>query len=172
MGQHACSGIVCCPDVARRKYDGQTVAHRQDFKGVMRRRPRGKRLDIMDAIVPGFGVRVTDKADEKGKAAQCTFILVARFPGFDTPGPARYWRIWKTFPWTRLETRPASGTNSSAEEWTPSKRKVKERAIEQERRDNTFEFVAEEFIKRHLKGPTKSRCLREGNSQGIDWTLG
>ena len=43
--------------------------------------PKGQRKDYMDAIVPGFGIRVTDKADDKGKAAQKTFVLVARYPG-------------------------------------------------------------------------------------------
>src|SRR5215207_3973381 len=49
--------------------------------------PPGKRIDHMDALVPGFGVRVTDRADEKGRAAQRTFILLTRYPG--TPNPAR-----------------------------------------------------------------------------------
>ena len=47
--------------------------------------PAGKRLDVMDAVVPGFGVRVTDKVDEKGRAAQRTFILVTRYPGSSNP---------------------------------------------------------------------------------------
>jgi integrase len=46
---------------------------------------KGKRIDHMDAVVPGFGVRVTDKVDEKGRAAQRTFILVARYPGSTNP---------------------------------------------------------------------------------------
>jgi hypothetical protein len=38
----------------------------------------GERYDIMDDLVTGFGVRVTDKA-------QKTFILVARYPGSSNP---------------------------------------------------------------------------------------
>ena len=34
----------------------------------------GKRYDVINALVPGFGVRVTDKA-------HLTFILAGRFPG-------------------------------------------------------------------------------------------
>ena len=42
--------------------------------------PKGKTLDHMDSIVPGFGVRVS----ETGRR---TFVLVARFPG--SPHPTR-----------------------------------------------------------------------------------
>ena len=34
----------------------------------------GTRYDVMDLVVPGFGIRVTDRG-------QRTFILIARFPG-------------------------------------------------------------------------------------------
>ncbi len=40
--------------------------------------PAGKRYDIMDAAVPGFGIRVTDKGVK-------TFVLVARYPGSSNP---------------------------------------------------------------------------------------
>jgi hypothetical protein len=43
--------------------------------------PKGARVDWMDTIVLKFGVRVTDKADDKGRATSRTFILVDRFPG-------------------------------------------------------------------------------------------
>lgn len=117
--------------------------------------PQGKRLDIMDAIVPGFGVRVTDKSDDKGKAAQCTFILVARFPGFDNPARRAIGEYGKI----SLEQ-----ARDKAREWhelirkgiDPRQKEEKERDVEQERRDNTFKFVAEEFIKRHLKGQRRA----------------
>ena len=38
----------------------------------------GKRCDVMDADVRGFGVRVTDKG-------QRTFVLIARYPGSTNP---------------------------------------------------------------------------------------
>lgn len=40
--------------------------------------PNGKRMDVMDSIVPGFGVRVTDSGHK-------SFILLARYPGSDNP---------------------------------------------------------------------------------------
>jgi len=36
--------------------------------------PKGERYQVMDALVPGFGVRVTDKGVR-------TYILQARYPG-------------------------------------------------------------------------------------------
>ncbi len=40
--------------------------------------PKGKRYQVMDTLVPGFGVRVTDKAVK-------TYIFQARFPGSVNP---------------------------------------------------------------------------------------
>jgi integrase len=42
--------------------------------------PKGKRLLVWDALVPGFAVRVTDKG-------QRSFVLVARYPGSQNPAP-------------------------------------------------------------------------------------
>jgi hypothetical protein len=41
--------------------------------------PQGTRYQIMDAQVPGFGVRVTDTGNR-------TFILRTRYPGRASPG--------------------------------------------------------------------------------------
>src|SRR5260370_8435502 len=40
--------------------------------------PKGKRYQVMDTLVPGFGGRVTDKAVK-------TYIFQARFPGSVNP---------------------------------------------------------------------------------------
>src|SRR5256885_1895981 len=42
--------------------------------------PAGKRRIVWDALVPGFGVRVTDR----GKRS---FVLVTRYPGNGNPAP-------------------------------------------------------------------------------------
>ena len=39
---------------------------------------KGKRYDVMDTDVPGFGVRVTE-------IGQKSFILIARYPGSSNP---------------------------------------------------------------------------------------
>jgi len=43
----------------------------------------GKRYEVMDAIVPGLGVRVTERVT--GAEATKTFVLVARYPGSTNP---------------------------------------------------------------------------------------
>jgi len=40
--------------------------------------PEGERYQVMDAIVPSFGVRVTDRGHK-------TFIMKTRFPGHANP---------------------------------------------------------------------------------------
>jgi integrase len=45
----------------------------------------GKRYIVWDAQLPHFGVRVTDRADEEGKAAVRTFVVVKRVPGQRDP---------------------------------------------------------------------------------------
>lgn len=46
----------------------------------------GKRVIHMDAVVPGFGIRVSDKSTKENIGA---FVLVARFPGSPNPVPRR-----------------------------------------------------------------------------------
>ena len=41
-------------------------------------KPEGKRYDVMDTDVPGFGVRVSE-------TGQRTFVLIARYPGSSNP---------------------------------------------------------------------------------------
>ena len=53
--------------------------------------PRGQRVEVFDARLPGFGIRISDAKDadpaRRGKAGKITFILYARFaPG---AAPAR-----------------------------------------------------------------------------------
>jgi len=43
---------------------------------------KGKRYDVMDSIVPPFGIRVTDKG-------HLSYILAARFPGLSALHPQR-----------------------------------------------------------------------------------
>jgi len=104
--------------------------------------PQGRRYEVMDENLSGFGVRVTDK----GKR---TFILLARYPGSDNPTRravgeypsdslaeahkrARKWRDWL-----------GEGKDPKHEEQTI-------RLAEARRRADTFDTVAEHYIKRVL----------------------
>ena len=50
---------------------------------------KGKRYELWDTKIPGFGVRVNDETDRarKGKAGRISFVLYTRFPG--SPHPSR-----------------------------------------------------------------------------------
>jgi integrase len=98
----------------------------------------GRRYELLDTLVPGFGVRVTDKGLR-------TFILKTRYPGSDHPTR----RAVGEYPSMSLEA-----AREKASEW----RKLIKRAVdpavvaEQERqaklrqREKTFAAVAEKFI--------------------------
>lgn len=105
--------------------------------------PLGKRYDIMDGIVPGMGIRVTDKG-------QKTFIFLARFP--ESPNPTR--RAIGEYGAITLEK-----AREAAREWHDLIRKgidPKVKAEEQKqnarreavgKRDRSFETVLERYIK-------------------------
>jgi integrase len=107
----------------------------------------GKRYEIWDTIVPGFGVRVTDKG-------QRTFILAQRFDGksYTRRALGEYGEL-------ALEA-----ARTKARRWLEMvKGGIDPKADEQKRRlehlrkqENTFAAVAEEFIKRHVSKTRKA----------------
>ena len=117
--------------------------------------PAGKRYEVMDAIVPGFGIRVTDKADRSGKAAQRTFILVARFPGSANPtrrALGGYGEL--TLDQAREKARDWHAMIGRGVDPADTERRTAE--AETAKRNTTFGAIMEEFIKRHLKGKRKA----------------
>lgn len=123
----------------------------------MKPAPAGKRYDVMDAIVPGLGVRVTDKGRK-------TFVLLARFPG--SANPTR--RAVGTYGVVTLET-----ARERAREWheliargiDPKQIEGERCSAEQRRRDNTFAAVVEDYLRLAVIGPDPSRPLqRKGPS--------
>jgi integrase len=141
--------------------------------------PKGKRVDYMDAVVPGFGVRVTDKADAKGRAAQRTFVLVARYPAsknptrralgeFDdrnrAPRPAGELatatlltldeardkaRLWLDQLARRIDPREAVREGDRA--------RTASVAVAQERSAQSFGAVMEEYLARHVRKQRKAK---------------
>jgi integrase len=121
----------------------------------------GKRVDHMDAALPGFGVRVTDKGAK-------SFILVARYPG--SANPTR--RTLATYGEVTLEAARAR-----AREWLELLRKGvdpeleshRQRQAELRKQKNSFDAVAEEFIKRHVAKTRKAAVVeRELRREFID----
>jgi integrase len=107
----------------------------------------GQRYDVMDALTPGLGVRVTDKRKR-------TFILVARYPG--SKNPTR--RALGDYGALSLEQ-----ARTKARDWhelirrgrDPQIEEERQRLAEQRKRANTFAAVAEDFINEKLPGERK-----------------
>jgi integrase len=105
----------------------------------------GKRYDVMDADVPGLGIRVTDKG-------QRTFVLLTRYPG--SSNPTR--RALGEYGVLSLEQARAK-----ARLWhdlirrgvDPKEQEANQRRVEQQRRDDSFRAIAEDFIRLALIGP-------------------
>jgi integrase len=121
--------------------------------------PEGKRYERMDAVVPGFGVRVTDKVT-KDKQAHRTFILFTRYPG--KRHPAR--REIGQYGDLSLEK-----ARDKAREWRelirkgidPKEHEAELRRAELRRQSTTFKLVAEDYINRHV---TAQRRAAEAES--------
>jgi hypothetical protein len=93
-------------------------------------KPEAKRYEVMDTVVPGFGVRVSD--------GRKTFILLTRYPGSNNPTR----RAVGEYDVMSLEE-----ARDKAREWRKLiKKNVDPRDIEERRRKTTFASVADEFI--------------------------
>src|ERR1700687_551443 len=105
--------------------------------------PEGQRYQVMDALVPGFGVRVTDKGVK-------TYIFQARYPGRSNParrdlgvhidelGEARE----KARGWHKLIKQ---GIDPAVVEESERDKELKAQA-------NTFGVVFEDYCDRKLAG--------------------
>jgi hypothetical protein len=119
---------------------------------------QGKRYDLWDTKVPGFGCRVGDDTDPSrpGKAGHISFVLYARFPG--SPHPSR--RALGRYSAITLEA-----AREKAAEWRELARKgIDPAAVEEEARqaalrkqDETFSAVAEKFID-HIKAKKEHKA--------------
>ena len=119
----------------------------------LKRAKPGQRYDVMDKLVPGFGVRVTDSGHR-------SFMLIARYPG--SPNPTR-----RTIPKATLKE-----ARDRAREWInwigdgkdPADIEATLKRAEQTKKANSFAAVCEDFIREKLpserKGEEVERDLR------------
>jgi integrase len=93
-------------------------------------KPKGERYDVMDSVVAGLGIRVSDNRK--------TFILIARFPGSNNPTR----RTLGEYDVLSLEE-----ARETAREWRRLiKKRIDPAAEEQRKRENSFRAAAEQFI--------------------------
>jgi len=115
----------------------------------------GTRYDVMDGIVPGLAVRVTETSHK-------SFVLLARFPG--SKNPTR--RALGDYGELTIEK-----ARQKARDWLalievgkdPKAEEERKRASEQQRRANAFGAVAEDFITEKLGKKVNK------NSDGIEF---
>ena len=109
----------------------------------------GKRYQVMDAQVSGFGVRVTDRGER-------SYILYTRYPG--RPGPAR--RLLG-----RVGTLTLAEARDKARRWLaliergvdPAAEEERARREKAEQRENSFAAVAREFIRLAVIGSNSAQ---------------
>jgi integrase len=115
--------------------------------------PRGQRVEMFDARLPGFGIRISDTKDvdpaRRGKAGRISFILFTRF----SPGAAPTRRTIGTYGAITLEEARrtagewrsliAKGIDPAAVEAEAREKADRERAL---RIRHSFANVAEAFI--------------------------
>jgi integrase len=111
----------------------------------------GKRYDVLDAVVPGFGVRVMSTGRK-------SYFLLARFPGQKNP-------TRRTIaPVGRIELSQARET---ARGWLselvagvdPAKRAAEQALVDAQAASKSFEAISSEFLEKHVR----RHGLRSGN---------
>ena len=124
---------------------------------------KGARYDLMDATVPGFGVRVNDK----GKGV---YVLLARYPGSTNPTRRAL---------AQVGALTLADAREKAQDWHKLLKAGKDPAVEEERQrlaearrqSNSFATMAEDYIRlaavgadpkkpKQRKGPEVARDLR------------
>ncbi len=113
--------------------------------------------DQMDALVPGFGVRVSE-------AGRKTFMLAARYPG----GPFYARRALGVYGAMSLEKARAK-----AKAWLeliekgvdPQAEEERLKVEEQRKRENSFRMVAETYIAQAVIGPDSDRPLQRKGAE-------
>ncbi len=111
--------------------------------------PPGQRYQVMDALVPGFGIRVTDSGSR-------TFILRTRFPGSDSASRREIGKVGDI---------TLSDARDKARMWRdlvrqgidPVVQAQRDRAAEIDKRQLTFEAVVGDFIRDKLPSERKGR---------------
>jgi integrase len=127
--------------------------------------PKGKPYDIRDTVVPGLRVRVMH-------GGQRTFVLLARYPS-NPNCPTR--RALGEYGKLTL-----AGARAKAQEWLeiirrgidPREEEERQRQAEQEKRENTFQAVAEDFITEKLSGERKGKEVARDIRRDLTPTLG
>jgi integrase len=123
---------------------------------------QGKRYIVADVVVPGLGVRVTDRAHR-------TYVLGARFPGS---------KHFKRRELGEVGALTLEEARNKARDWLelikagrdPADVERKKRQENRQIASNTFGAVVEDFVVRHLRGKRKAAVVeREVRTELAAW---
>jgi integrase len=119
--------------------------------------PEGKRRIVWDAIVPGLGIRVTDRGVK-------SFVLVVRYPGSNNPSS----RSLGTYGAITLEA-----ARIKAREWLAliSNGTDPQQHLLQ-RREQTFHAIAEQYLLRKAKDHRRKNLVQSALTRLVYPTLG
>ena len=109
----------------------------------------GERYDVMDTVVPGFGVRVSDKGRR-------TFVLTTRYPGSSNP-TRRAIGVLGEVGLAEARQKARGWLELIRQGIDPRALEERQRAAEQRKRANSFAAVAEDFIAEKLPSERKGR---------------
>jgi len=112
---------------------------------------KGHRYDVMDSVVPGFGVRVTDKG-------QRTFVLVARYPGSTNP-TRRALADCGAITLEQARTKARTWLELLGKGTDPRLDDERQRQAALRSQENSFVAVAEQYIKRHISKTRKAAIV-------------
>jgi integrase len=107
----------------------------------------GRRREIWDTIIPGFGVRVNDERDQhrSGRAGRITFVLYTRFPGRRAPERRTLGR-WPELSLEKARHKAADWRSQVAKGIDPAIADEQARLAHLREQSNTFASVAQKFI--------------------------
>jgi integrase len=114
----------------------------------LRPAPKGETYDLMDALVPGFGLRIS----ETGRK---TFILIARYPGSRNP-TRRSIGLYGALTLELARNRARDWLELIRKGKDPKTEEERQRTEEERKHNNSFARVVEDFIKFSVIGPDTS----------------
>jgi integrase len=109
----------------------------------------GTHVDVWDAGVRGFGVRVSD-------TGRRTFVLMARYPGSKNPS-RRALGVYDEMSLEEAREKAREWRKLIAKGTDPESAEEAARQAALRKQENTFQFVCEEFFKRHLSKTRQGR---------------
>lgn len=111
--------------------------------------PEGKSYEVMDAVVPGLGVRVS-------LGGKRTFVLVRRFPGSDNP-TRRAMGEYGALTLEQARTRARQWLELIQRGKDPAAEEAVQRAKEARKREVLISSVVEDFAREKLAGERKGQ---------------